>query len=780
MMRLVAVAMRKKRFAFLNSPLRRTLLSLALLGLPVAAQAFDSFIVRNIQVEGLQRITDGTVLNYLPIAIGEEIDREAVQRAVRSLYGTDFFKDIELFRDGDTLIVKVAERPTIAKLEIEGAKKLGGDELKENLSNIGLAEGRIFRQSILDQVQQEIRNQYFSNGRYGVEMTAKVDELPGNRVNVLVDIDEGKVTNIKRINIVGNTVYDDDLLVEQFTLQEQSWRTALSSKDQYSQQKLLGDLETLAAFYQDRGYVRFAIEGVEVSMSPDRRDIYVTVNISEGEPHIIGDITFSGETIIGEDQMRKLLLLKTGDSYSRQRARTSAQYMTDALANSGYAFAEVEPEPREGDGDNVVDLHYSFEPGKRVYVRRIEFVGNDKTNDETFRREMRLLEGDWFSQARIKRSQARISRLPYVEDMSLDTVPVPGTDDQVDLRVSVTERAPGSVQLGVGFSGSQGFLINGSVAHSNFRGTGSSISTSVSSSETSEVINLSYSNPYHTDDGIGRTLSGFFRRSDALSTTIASNFTTDVWGGSVSYRFPLSETNSWSLGGGFRETALKTFGTTSDEVNEFTLAHGTLFQTYTLTAGWSKDTRNRAYFATKGFQHRVNATIATPLGDLEYYRLSYNFRANFELSKASSLHTRFDIGYSDVYGDTQFLPPYERYFAGGPESVRGYRASSLGPRDSNGNAYGGLFRTVGRVEVGIPTGFKNNNRSTRLVSFLDYGNVFDTVDDFDVGELRASYGLGFYWLTPILGLMRFSYAIPFNNEPTDELDRFQFTFGVNF
>lgn len=779
-MKLVSSAMRTPRFTALGLKLRQTLLSVLMLGLPLLAQAFDPFVVRDIKIEGLQRITDGTVLNYLPISVGEEIDRESVQRAVRSLYGTDFFKDIELLRDGSTLIVNVAERPTIAKLEIDGAKKLGGDELKENLSNIGLAEGRIFRQSILDQVQQEIRNQYFSNGRYGVEMTATVEQKPGNRVDVLIDVDEGRVTNIKRINIVGNTVFDDELLVDQFTLREQSWRTALSSKDQYSQQKLLGDLETLAAFYQDRGYVRFAIESVEVSMSPDRRDIYVTVNIDEGEPHIIGEITFAGETIIGEEQMRKLLLMKTGDRYSRQRARSSAQFMTDALANSGYAFAEVEPEPREGEGENVVDLHYVFNPGKRVYVRRIEIVGNDKTNDETFRREMRLLEGDWFSQARIKRSQARISRLPYVEDMSLDTVPVPGTDDQVDLRVSVSERAPGSVQLGVGFSGSQGFLINGSVAHSNFRGTGSSISTSLSRSETSEVLNLSYTNPYHTDDGIGRTLSGFFRRSDALSTTIASNFTTDVWGGSVSYRFPLSETNSWSLGGGFRETALKTFGTTSDEVNAFTLAHGTLFQTYTITAGWSKDTRNRAFFATKGFQHRVNASLATPLGDLEYYRLNYNLRANFELSKSSSIHTRFDIGYSDVYGDTQTLPPYERYFAGGPESVRGYRASSLGPRDSNGNAFGGLFRTVGRVEVGIPTGFKNNNRSTRLVSFLDFGNVFNTVSDFDVSELRGSYGLGFYWLTPILGLMRFSYAIPVNNAPTDELDRFQFTFGTNF
>lgn len=764
----------------LLASLRNSLFAAVVLLLPLAAQAFTPYVVKDIKIEGLQRITDGTVLNYLPISVGEEINRESVQRAVRSLYSTDFFKDIELLRDGNSLIVKVAERPTIAKLEIDGAKKLGGDELKQNLDGIGLAEGRVFRQSLLDQVQQEIRNQYFSNGRYGVEMKAKVEELPGNRVNVLIDVDEGRVTNIKRINIVGNTVYDDEVLLEQFTLREQSWRTALSSKDQYSQQKLLGDLETLAAFYQDRGYVRFAIESVEVSMSPDRRDIYVTVNISEGQPHIIGNISFSGDTVLEEAQMRQLLLLKTGDSYSRQRARSSAQFMNDALANKGYAFAEVEPEPRQGEGENVVDLHYVFTPGKRVYVRRIDIIGNDKTNDETLRREMRLLEGDWFSQGRIQRSQARLSRLPYVEDLKLDTVPVPGSDDQVDLRVSVTERAPGSVQLGVGFSGSQGFLINGSVSHSNFRGTGSSISTSVSNSETSEVINFSYTNPYYTDDGIGRTISGFFRRSDALSTTIASNFTTDVWGGAVSYRFPLSETNSWSLGAGFKETALKTFGTTSNEVNAFTLAHGTLFQTYTLTAGWSKDTRNRAFFATRGYQHSLGATLATPLGDLEYYRLSYKLKANFELRDWTTVHARFDVGYSDVFGDTEFMPPYERYFAGGPESIRGYRASSLGPRDSNGNAFGGLFRTVGRIEVAIPTGFKNNNRSTRLVAFTDGGNVFNTVSDFDLADVRGSYGLGFYWLTPILGLMKFSYAIPVNDKAGDELDRFQFTFGMNF
>lgn len=779
-MNLVSGASNWLRWSLLPRIANRSAVLLLSLGVPFMAQAFEPFVVRGIEVEGLQRITDGTVLNYLPIAVGETVNRESVQRAVRSLYGTDFFQDIELLRDGDQLVVKVEERPTIAKLEIKGAKKLGGDELKQNLDGIGLAEGRIFRQSLLDQVQQEIRNQYFSNGRYGVEMTATVEEKPGNRVNILVDIDEGRVTNIKRINIVGNTVYDDELLLEQFTLREQSWRTALSSKDQYSQQKLLGDLESLAAFYQDRGYVRFGIGSVEVSMSPDRRDIYVTVNIEEGQPHVIGEITFEGETVLGEDTMRKLLLLKTGDSYSRQRARASAQFMTESLANGGYAFAEVEPEPREGSGENVVDLNYVFNAGKRVYVRHIDIVGNDKTNDETLRREMRLLEGDWFSQARIKRSQARLSRLPYVEDMKLDTVPVPGTDDQVDLRISVTERAPGSVQLGVGFSGSQGFLINGSVSHSNFRGTGSSISTSVSSSETSDVFNLSYSDPYYTDDGIGRTLSGFFRRSDALSTTIASNFTTDVWGGSVSYRFPLSETNSWSLGAGYRQTALKTFGTTSDEVNSFTLAHGSLFDTYTITAGWSKDTRNRAFFATKGLQHRINGTLALPIGDLEYYRLSYNFKSNFKIGDVSSFHVNADIGYSDVYGDTQFMPPYERFFAGGPESIRGYRASSLGPRDSNGNAFGGLFRSVARFELAIPTGFKNNNRSTRLVSFFDYGNVFNSVSDFDTDELRGSYGLGFYWLTPILGLMKFSYSIPYNDQVGDELDRFQFTFGVNF
>ena len=779
-MKLVFAAAMQGGAALLGYKKIKPILAGFLLCVPILASAFEPFKVEEIKIEGLQRITDGTVLNYLPIAYGETIDKDSVQTAIRALYSTDFFHDIELFREGGSLIVKVEERPTIGKLEIEGAKKLGGDELKKNLDGIGLAEGRIYRQAVLDQVQQEIRNQYYSNGRYGVKMTTKVEERPGNRVDITIDIDEGKVTNIKRINIVGNTVFSDEELVDQFTLREQSWRTALSSKDQYSQQKLLGDLESLAAFYQDRGYVRFGIDSVEVSMSPNKRDIYVTVNIIEGEPHVIGDITLEGDTVLEEEQMRKLLLLKTGDMYSRQRARASAQYMTDALANNGYAFAEVEPEPRQGKGENIVDLHYRFNPGKRVYVRRIEISGNEKTNDETLRREMRLLEGDWYSQSRVKRSQARLSRLAYVEDMKLDTVPVPGTDDQVDLKINVVERAPGAVQLGVGFSGSQGFLINGSVSHSNFQGTGSSISTSVSSSETSEVINVSYTDPYHTDDGIGRTVSGFFRRSDALSTTIASNFTTDVWGGSVSYRFPLSETNSWSLGGGYRETALKTFGTTSNEVNEFTLTHGTLFDTYTLTAGWSKDTRNRAFFATRGFLHQVNGTVATPLGDLEYYRINYKGRANFPLGESTGFHARVDVGYSDVYGSTELMPPYERFFAGGPESVRGYRASSLGPRDSNGNPYGGLFRTVGRMEVSLPTGFKNNNRSTRLSTFVDVGNVFNDVGDFDVSELRGSYGLAFYWLTPILGLMKFSYSQVFNDQVGDETDSFQFTFGVNF
>lgn len=745
-----------------------------------AAQAFDPFTIDKIEVEGLQRITDGTVLNYMPINTGDQITAARAQASIRALYDTDFFSDVSLFRDGNTLIVTVVERPTVSEIEVEGAKKLGDDELKKSLASAGLEEGRMFRRSLMDQISQEIRGQYYSNGRYGVTIEPTIEELPGNRVKVLLDIDEGKVTTIQKINIIGNTLFSDDELLEDFKQRENGWGTIFGSGDQYSQQKLLGDLEVLSSYYQNRGYIEFGIEGVQVSVSPNKSDMYLTVNVTEGEQYRVGEVKFVGDLIVEERRLKSLVLNREGDIFNREFVRIGSKLMIEGLANRGYAFADVTPHTQLNKAEKTVDVIYQVIPKKRVYVRRIEITGNEKTNDYVYRREVRILEGDWFSQQKLQRSESRLRRQSYVEDLNIETIPVPGVDDMIDIVIQVTERAPGSIQFGVGFSEGDGFLINGNITHSNFMGTGSRVSAAVNRSETYDSINFSHTNPYFTPDGVGRTLSAFYRRSDALATTISSNFSTDAVGTSLGFSFPLSENNSWNIGIGYRNTAMKLFTISSDEVNDFAINHGSNFDTITVNAGWSRDTRNRGIFATAGTRQSLGVSVATPLGDLEYYRTSYNILTHLDLPGPFALALDGNLAYSDYYGDTTSIPPFERYFAGGPDSLRGYRASSLGPLDSNGSSYGGAIRTIGRAEVILPSPFKNNNRSTRFVLFADAGNVFNDVDEISKDSYRASAGAAFYWLTPILGMLKFSYAKPFNEQPGDRLDQFQFTFGTGF
>jgi len=772
----------------MRGPMLLALLFVCLFG--TASSAFEPFLVEAIEIDGLQRTTRGTVLNYLDISVGDEVDNRRARAAVRDLFKSEFFRDVTLLRDGSTLVVKVVERPTIAEFDIEGNKKVGGDELKDSLAEAGLAEGKVFRSSILDQVERELREVYFSNGFYGVNIAANVDDLPNNRVGIKIVVDEGDVTEIKRINIVGNKLFDDDTLLEQFTLRESSLRTFFGKRDQYSQQKLFGDLETLNSFYQDRGYIRFNIDSVQVSISPDKEDIYITVNLTEGNEYKVADSGFSGNTIIDDSELRPLILQKQGDVFSRGVAQLTSNLVQDRLANEGYAFAEVNPVPTVNDTDKTVEITYQIQPGRRVYVRRIGFTGNGKTNDETLRREMRLLEGGLFSTNKLKLSQARLSRLPYVEDLSVDTLPVPGADDQIDVDISITERAPGSVQFGVGFSENQGFLINGSLSHSNFRGSGNRVSISANNSETTRLINFAHTNPYATPDGVGRTFSLFYRETDGLSTNLNSNFATDSLGAAWGYSFPISETNSWNLGFGARDTEFFTFANSSVEVTEFARENGSRFQTYTVRTGLSSDTRNRAFFPTRGSRQSINVNVSVPFSDLEYYRAVYDLLFHVPMGKHFTLEFDGDVGYADSYGDTTSLPPFENFFAGGATSVRGYEASSLGPRETlfftntgsrvTGDAYGGQLRTVGSIELILPTPLESNNRSTRFSLFLDGGNVFAEAGDWKADEIRTSAGLAFRWLTPILGQLSFSYAFPLNEKPGDEVERFQFIFGVGF
>ncbi|HEX4872697.1 MAG TPA: outer membrane protein assembly factor BamA, partial [Nevskiaceae bacterium] len=565
----------------------RHALSLAAAGLwlfPGLAAAFSPFVVRDIRTEGLQRLESGTVLTYLPLSIGDELTPVLSRRAMTALYGSGLFQDVSLERDGDTLVVVVKERPAISSFSIEGNDKVGGDDLNKTLSDIGLAEGELFKRETLDQVQQELQRQYFANGFYDVQIDTAVTEEPNNRVSLKIDVTEGKVTKIKDINILGNTVFSKDELLEALSLEATSW-VPFQKTDRYSKQQLVGDLETLSSYYQDRGYLKFSVSSVQVQLTPDREDIFITVNVEEGELYKIKEARFSGDTILQPNFLKQFLSTRAGDTFSRKLATESADRIEAALSDIGYAFAEVTPLPEVDEAGKQVSLNYYVEPGKRAYVRRINFSGHGGTHDETLRREMRQLEASPFSKSAVERSRVRLARLPFIEEAEVETVPVAGSDDLVDINFKIKERAPGSIQFGVGFSGSQGFLISGNLTHTNFFGTGNRVDLTLENNSISRSVNASWTDPYFTNDGISQTAAVFFRKSESV-IRFSSGFNSNIIGFNLTYGIPLSEFMTLRAGFGVEETAIETFaGSTSDEVLQFVVDNGARFGIYELRTG---------------------------------------------------------------------------------------------------------------------------------------------------------------------------------------------------
>ncbi|MDD3762703.1 MAG: outer membrane protein assembly factor BamA [Nevskiales bacterium] len=754
--------------------------AIAALALSFKASAFEPFTISEIKAEGLQRLEIGTVLTYLPLAVGDKVDSATARQAIRTLYGSGLFQDVALEHDGSVLLIKVQERPAISKFEIEGNDKIGGDELNQSLKDLGLTEGELFRRELLDQVEQEMRRQYYANGFYDVAIDSKVTEEPNNRVSLDIKVTEGKVTKIQDINILGNKVFTDEELIDQFEQRATNWMPFQRS-DRYSKQKLVGDLEKLQSYYQDRGYLKFNIDSVQVALTPDKEAIYITVNVDEGKIYTVKDRRFSGETILNERFLQALTTTRAGDTFSRKQATDSADRIEAALSDVGYAFAKVTPVPEIDEDNEQVSINYVIEPGKRAYVRRITFTGNTGTNDETLRREMRQLEAAPYSKSAVERSRVRLARLPFIEEAEVDTRPVPGTDDLVDVSFKVKERPPGSVQFGVGYSGSQGFLITGQVTHTNFLGTGNRVNASIENNTISRSINLGWTDPYFTSDGISQSISLTYRESESV-IRFSSGFNSNILGANLTYGIPLSEYVALRAGVGFEDVALETFpGTTSDEVLAFVVRNGTRFSTYQLRTGISYDSRNRTFFATRGALQSLSADIAVPGSDIEYFTLTYRTQAYLPLPFRFTVQLDSSIGYVDSYGGEGDVPPYENFFAGGPRTVRGYRDGSLGPLDTPyRNPYGGKLRTTAQTELIIPLPIESDGRSTRLSAFFDIGNVFAEPGDFEFNELRQSAGIAFSWFTPFLGLLDMSYAFPLNEQEGDRTDRFQITFGSGF
>lgn len=745
----------------------------------LAAPAFAaSFVVQDIRLKGLSRISPGTVFNYLPVKVGDTFDDRRSADAIKALFKTGLFEDVQLEREGDVLVVIVKEREAISQITFSGNDNMKTEDLTKALKEIGFAEGEVYDKSRLDKVTQELKRQYFAQGKYGVRIDTKVTRLEGNRVAIAIDVSEGKTARIRQINIVGNKAFEDKTLLKQFKLSTPTMFSFFTKNDQYSKQKLAADLESLRSYYLDRGYVNFNVDSTQVSITPDKSDVYVTVNISEGDLFTVSDVKLSGQLIVPQEDLFKVVSIRKGMIFSRKLVTESSKGITERLGDDGYAFANVNAVPDIRNEEKTVAITYFIDPGKRTYVRRINFFGNTRTRDEVLRREMRQLEGAWISTSKINRSKVRLQRLGYFESVNVETPAVPGTTDQVDVNFTVVERASGNLLLGLGFSQSQGVIFNSQVTQDNFLGSGKRLDFAFNNSDVNRTYRLGYLNPYWTVDGVSRGIHAGYRETDAASANV-TEYDSAVLNAGAEFGIPLTEFNTLNVGVDFENTQLDINEFASEQVRDFVDREGDEFNTVRFSGSFAYDTRNKAILPDRGTLHRIRSEIAVPGGDLEYYKVDYDARWFYPITSRYTLALQGRVGYGDSYGDTEVFPFFENFYAGGPRSVRGYEDNTLGPKDSRGDALGGNLLVVGNAEVILPVPFLQDIESLRISGFVDAGNVYGVDEDFDAGTIRYSAGLSGLWLSPF-GVLTVSVAQPFNTQDGDSEQPFQFTFGTSF
>jgi outer membrane protein insertion porin family len=753
-------------------------LVIAPLVLSGAATAQEEFVVEDIRLEGLQRISAGTVFNYLPVQVGDSISPQRTAEAIRALFRTGFFNDVRIEREDNTLVVAVAERPSIANVEFSGNETLTTEDLEGALNNVNFSVGRAFDRSVFDQVTQELRRSYFAIGKYGVQITETVTPLERNRVSINFDISEGEAATIKEINVVGNEVFDDDELVDLFNLETTGWFTVFTKADQYSKQKLAADLETLRSYYLDRGYINFNIDSTQVSITPDKRDVYVTINVTEGDQFIVDEILLAGELRVPEEDLFGLVQVSKGEIFSRKNVTESSAAISARFGDDGYAFANVNAVPEINQEEQTVKLTFFVDPGKRVYVRRVNFKGNTKTRDEVLRREMRQLEGAWISTSAVERSKERLDRLGYFEQVNVETPAVPGTTDQVDVDINVVEAPSGNLQIGAGFSQSQGVVLSSSISQENVFGTGHRVTINLNTSKVNRNIGLSWVNPYFTLDGVSLGVDTFYRTTDADDANV-SDYSLDEFGGGFTFGIPISEFNSISLGLTAQNTDFKPGTLPSREVREFERLYGNSFNTLTVNARWANDSRNRRLLPDRGSLTSLRGEVAIPGLDLTYFKVTARHQQFVPLFRGITFMVNGEIGYGDGFDDTESLPLIHNFYAGGIRSVRGFETNTLGPRDSRGDPLGGDMKTIGNFELILPLPFIQDSRSFRLTTFFDIGNVFGPGQRFALGDLRYSSGVTAVWVSP-LGPLTLSFALPLKKEDNDDTQPLQFTFGTSF
>jgi outer membrane protein insertion porin family len=793
---------------------------------PAEAEA-GSFTASDIRIDGLQRISAGTVLTYLPIERGDTVTSSRVGDAIRALYKTGFFQDVRLDRQDNILVVTVVERPAINKLTVTGNKDIKTEQLMTGLKDIGLSEGDTFDRLSLDRVTQELIKQYNNRGKYNVEITPTVSPLDRNRVDITIAIKEGKAAKIRHVNLVGTEKFQNEDILKTWESKEHNWLSWYRRDDQYSKEKLSGDMEKLNSWYLDRGYVDFSIDSTQVSISPDKRDMFLTAGITEGEQYKVSEVKVTGDTVLPQENVERMVIVKPGQIFSRRLLEITSDGITATLSNIGYAFAQVNPIPSVDREKRTVALNFQVVPGPRVNVRRIVFKGNARTSDEVMRREMRQFEGSWYSQAAIDRSKIRLQRLGYFETVDVETPAVPGTNDQVDVVYTVKETTSGSFVFGLGYSQLSGMTTSIQLSQNNFLGSGNRVSVEAQRSDYLQRYSFSFLNPFFTDEGMSLGYNLWWREYDYSDFNTAQYSSTSAAAQAV-LGLPLTETDSVSLLFGIDRNQINYDNRyTPRSIVDYINAIGQrTFHAWRSEIGWARDTRNDYFMPTAGTYQRVSAEITLPGSTVEYYKLNYEFSKYWPLTPSLVLNTRFDFGYGDSWGSDSSrnicrmlptdpaipgqvnpttatdstgacapgsvldrtltatgLPFFENFYAGGVRSVRGFSDNTLGPRSEitqgyyRGQPLGGSLKTVGSLEMYFPRLFDSN--AARISAFFDFGNVFDGYDNFDAGELRASAGVALLWRAPV-GPISISYAFPLKKKDGDEIERLQFTFGGGF
>lgn len=763
-----------------------------------------SFTITDVRLQGLQRVSAGTVFNLIPVGVGDRIDELSVRTLTRQLFESGYFKDIRIARDDGVLIVTLSERPAIESIELEGNKAIKTDALLSGLSDQGLREGEIFKQATLERVGLELERQYVAQGRYGASIDTEIEDLPRNRVAIKIVIEEGDNSGIRHLNIVGARSFPVEELLDKLELKHPSLLSFYRNDDKYSREKLSGDLETLESYYKDRGYADFDLYSTQVSITPDREQVYITIGLEEGDIYTVDNVNLVGELgDVKAEDLERLLLVDEGQTFNQARITATEERLTAALGNAGFTFATASGSPVLDKEDQTVSVEFFVNSGKRAYVRRVSFTGNALTQDEVMRREMRQMEGGWASTAQIDLSKVRLERLGFFKGVDVETPAVPGTDDQIDVNFTVEEQPSGSISATVGYSQGYGLILGGNYQQSNVLGSGNSLGLGLSVSRYQKSASFNYFDPYFTLDGISRGFNVFFRRLDFDERNIA-RYATDSAGVGVNFGFPIGETQRINFGALVDWTEITEGVFAAQEISDFIAKNGEDALNFKLNLSWSRSTLNRGLFPDRGASQSLGLELAVPGSDLQFYKFNYAAERYFPITQSWTLRLRTELGYGGGYGSTTQLPFYENFFAGGFGSVRGFENSTLGPRstaplDENGNPLfgfsrdrrgdplGGNMLVEASAELIFPFPFVDDSRQFRPAFFFDVGNVFNTecpdvavnCFDFDVDELRASLGFGVTWLTG-LGPMTFSISTPFQTQDIDEEERFQFELGRTF